>query len=89
MPFTESLVRSEAPPRHSPHNESRATAESLRGTGITVKRFNRGAVCHLQRLQCGIDHLTTAFASKTNPRPWLRHAGQYCNNRTVRPSDRC
>jgi hypothetical protein len=43
MPFTESLARSGSPSR-CPQNESTATAESLRGTGLTVKRFNRGAV---------------------------------------------
>jgi hypothetical protein len=40
MPFTESLVRSEArrpPPSRCLQNESMATAESRRGTGVTAE----------------------------------------------------
>jgi hypothetical protein len=48
MPFTESLVRSEArrpPPSHGLQNESTATAESRRGTGVTAEsKFANPAV---------------------------------------------
>ena len=43
MPFTESLVRSQLgglPPRACPQNESTATVESGRGTGLMVEGFS-------------------------------------------------
>jgi hypothetical protein len=47
MPFTDSPVRRTLrrylPPAIAPQNESTATAESLRGTGLMVEGFNRRA----------------------------------------------